>query len=292
MADEKYAKIKYKENTGKKLNINEPKTFNEKLWWLKLNNRDSLMTKCSDKLKVREYVADQGLKEILNPLIDSFKKPEEINFSKLPPKAFIKVNHSSGTNYLWDKDNSMKFNREAFNKKFNKALESNYYLQSREFNYKDIEPCIIIEDYISDDTSHGLLDFRFFCFNGKVKIIQVDIDVAGEDGSHNPGSRRNIYDADFNYLEEVRAKRENFDPNLVQKPKNFNLMKKYAEILSDPFPFCRVDLYNIKGNIIFGEMTFYPGGGTQIFDPYEWEVKLGDYIDLSSPKIIKNYRNH
>ena len=140
--------------------------------------------------------------------------------------------------------------------------------------------------WTGEETNVCLVDYRFLCFDGKPKVIFVDIETASNDGTHNSGARRNVYDSEFNYLEQLKVKREKFDPTLIKKPENFNEMKKYAEKLSEPFVFCRVDLYNVSGKIYFGEITFYPGGGTQILTPEEWELKMGDWIDLKSKKIV------
>lgn len=287
MSDERFAKMKYKENTGHKLNLENPSTFNEKLWWLKINNRDPLLTVCSDKVKVRGYVEECELGHILNETYGVYDDANDIDFTTLPDRAFIKVNHGSGTNIIWDKSNP--FDKQKFIKKFNKSLKSNYYLQSREWNYKNIEPKIMIEKILEDKNNTSLVDYRFFCFDGVAKIIFVDIETAAADGSHSPYAKRNIYDTDFNCL-DIKVKRERFDESIVKKPKNLKQMIEYAEKLSAPFPFCRVDLYNIDGNIYFGETTFYPGGGTQIVAPEKWEQRMGDWIDLDSEKIKKDTR--
>ena len=283
LSDEKFAKMKYKENTGRTLNLESPKTFNEKLWWLKLNNRDPLLTKCSDKVRVREYVKECGLEHILNEVYGVYDNANDIDFDELPDKAFIKTNHGSGTNIIWDRNKP--FDKAKFRKKFNRALKKNYYWQSREWNYKNIEPKIIVEKILEDKENKSLIDYRFLCFNGVVKMIFVDIETAAEDGSHSPYAKRNVYDKDFNYL-NIKVKREQFDSSTIEKPINFDKMIEYAEQLSKPFPFCRVDLYNINGDICFGEITFYPGGATQIVEPEEWELKMGEWIDLKNEKII------
>lgn len=284
LSDEKFAKMKYKENTGKTLNLENPTTFNEKLWWLELNNRDPLLTECSDKVKVREYVRNKGLGHILNEVYGVYDSADDIDFDKFPDRAFIKTNHGSGTNIIWDK--SKPFDKDKFRKDFNKSLKQNYYLQSREWNYKNIEPKIIVEKILEDKNNNYLIDYRFFCFDGIVKMVFVDIDTAAEDGTHSPYAKRNIYDKDLNYL-DIKVAREQFDKSLISKPENFEKMIEYAEILSEPFPFCRVDFYNIDGDIYFGEITFYPGGATQIVEPEEWEQKMGSWIDLESDKIRK-----
>lgn len=282
-SDEKFAKLKYRENTGKKINLDCPTTFNEKLWWLKLYNRDPLLTICSDKYKVREYVISKGLEHILVPIYKVYDRVTQINFNELPERVFIKMNNGSGTNIIWDKNKPI--SKKRFIKKFNNAFRSNYFWQSREWNYKNIVPKIIAEKVLEDKNNISLIDYRFLCFDGKVKMIFVDIETAAEDGTHNPYAKRNVYDRNFNYL-NIKVKRDNFDVSLISKPYNFNQMITYAETLSKDFVFCRVDLYNVEGKIYFGEITFYPGGATQLFEPYEWEIELGKWIDLKSSLII------
>lgn len=283
LSDEKFAKMKYKANTGKSLNLENPITFNEKLWWLKLNNRDPLLTICSDKFKVREYVKKCGLGHILTKLYGVYDNADDIIFDELPDRVFIKTNHGSGTNIIWDRNNP--FDKEKFRKRFNKALKQNYYWQSREWNYKNIEPKIIVEEFLEDTNNNSLIDYRFFCFGGKVKILSVDLGICAPDGSHSAFPVKNIYDTNFNYL-DVKIERKNFDKSLVKKPKNFEKMIEYAEILSKPFPHCRVDLYNIDGKIYFGELTFYHGGCCQKITPAKWDRQMGDWIDLNSDKIV------
>ncbi|QJH04710.1 ATP-grasp fold amidoligase family protein [Acinetobacter baumannii] len=214
MSDEFFAKMKYKENTGKTLNLENPKYFNEKLWWLKINNRNSLMTQCSDKVEVREYLKTIGLEHLLTDIYGVYDKADDIPFNNLQGKYFIKCNHVSGINALYDSLNKSNFDCNSTIKKFNSALKMNYYFQSREWNYKNIKPKILVENFL--ETTEPLLDFRFFCFHGKVKMIFVDIDTAAEDGTHNPSAKRNIYDREFNLM-DFTVGRENFDTSLVNK---------------------------------------------------------------------------
>ncbi|SIQ22119.1 TupA-like ATPgrasp [Peribacillus simplex] len=284
ISDERFAKMKYKENTGKKLNLENPVLFNEKLWWLKINNRDPLLTICSDKYKVREYIKKCGLEQILTNIYGVYNNADEIKFEELPDKVFIKCNHGSGTNIIYDRNTF--FDEEKFKRNFNYALKQNYYLQSREWNYKNIKPKLIVEEVLESEDNSSLIDYRFLCFKGKVKLIFVDIDTTNPDGSHSADARRNIYDTNFNHL-NVKVGREHFDQSLVSKPQNLDKMIEYAEILSKPFPHCRVDLYNIKGKIYFGEITFYHGGGSQNITPLEWDKKMGSWIDIESETVVK-----
>lgn len=275
--DETFAQIKYWEATGKKLNLKNPTTFNEKLWWLKFNYRHPLMTKCSDKVKVRDYIKDIGLGHILNNINGVYSKADDIPFSELEGKFFIKCNHVSGTNAVYDSNSSDAFNYSKFKKEFNSALNRNYYYQSREWNYKNIVPRIIVEKFI--ETQSSLLDYRFFCFHGEVKLIFIDIETASIDGKHNPNAKRNIYDRNF-VLQDFTVGREKFNPDLVQKPTNLNQMISIAETIANPFSFCRIDLYNIDGNIKFGEVTFYPGGATQQFSSEDVDLMVASWLHV------------
>lgn len=285
ISDEKFAKLKYRENTGEPLNLSSPTTYNEKLWWLKINNRDPLMTVCSDKVAVREYVKEKGLEHILTEVYGVYDNAKDVDFTKIPEKAIIKCNHGSGTNILFSREKD--FNRRKFIKKFNRALKNNYYLQSREWNYKNIKPKILVEEFLEDTENVSLIDYRFMCFDGKVKLVLVDINTMAPDGSHAPDAKRNVYDINFNYV-DMRIGRENFNRDLIKKPVNWEKMIEYAEVLAKPFVHCRVDLYNIKGKIYFGEITFYPGGATQKITPLDWDKKLGSLINLNSSKIRRN----
>lgn len=275
--DETFAKIIYKEATGKNLNLETPTTFNEKLWWLKFNYRHPLMTQCSDKVRVRDYIKDIGLEHILTEIEGVYSKAEDIPFSSLEGKFFIKCNHVSGTNAVYDSNNPQQFNYPKFKEEFNNALSKNYYYQSREWNYKNIEPKIIVERFIEAESD--LLDYRFFCFNGEVKLIFVDIETASKDGKHNPNAKRNIYNRDF-ILQDFTVGRKNFSSDLVQKPTNLNTMIEVAETIAKPFPFCRIDLYNLDGDIKFGEVTFYPGGSTQQFSSEEVDRMVASWLEL------------
>ncbi len=281
--DELFAKMKYYENTGLKLNLKNPVTFNEKLWWLKINYRIPLMTQCSDKVKVHDYLDEIGLGHLSNPIRGVYDAAEDVPLNEMQGKFYIKCNHVSGVNAFFDSNNSSNFNRKRFNKEFNKALKKNYYYQSREWNYKNIIPKILVEDFMESQSK--LADYRFFCFHGKVKLVFVDIEAALEDGKHNPKARRNIYDEHFN-LQNFTVAKDNYDESLIEKPNNFQLMVEYAEKIAEPFIFCRVDLYNNDGEIKFGEITFYPGGATQQFSTEEADLLASSWLDIESTQPI------
>jgi len=289
LSDTDFAIWFYKKIIGKDLNLVTPETFDEKLWYLKIYNKDPLLTKCTDKFLVREYVKECGLENILNELYGVYDNANEIDFNNIPAdRVFFKCNHTSGYNVIYDKN--VFFDKKKFVKKFNFILKKNHYLLSREWNYKNIHPKILcekmlpvsVEDNISRNT--GLVDYRFLCFDGVVKCVFADINTCAENGSHRLDALRNVYDENFNFI-DVKVSRGQFDPTLLKRPKNYDVMKKYAEILSAPFPFARVDLYNIDGNIFFGEITFYHAAACNRISPIQWDYTLGSWININNPKI-------
>ena len=281
--DRPYAKLFYKVYTGRQLNLQNPQRFNEKLWWLKLNNRDPLLTKCSDKYLVREYVAECGFSDILIPQIDVFDSVDDIEFSKYKQPVVLKCNKDSGGIVFYN-PSDLSFNETVARKHLRRALKEKYYLISREWNYKNIPPKIVVEKVIRDKKGNLPSDYRFFCFDGVPKFMMMDFGVMTDDGHHKFEFPRNIYDMDFNLL-PIRFGRDNYRGD-VAKPENYSRMIEIAKKLSEPFPMVRVDLYNLDGNIYFGELTFYHGGCCQEITPEEWDIRMGSWIDLNSPKII------
>lgn len=283
LSDRDFAMSYYKEKTGKVLNLDNPQTFDEKLWWLKLNYREPLQTVCSDKYKIREYVKGCGCEELLNELYGVYDRAEDVEFEKIPSPCFLKTNHGSGNNIIYDRDQP--FNKKAFVKKFNKSLDSNYYYQSREWNYKNIEPKIIAEKVLRDKDGKLPNDYKFFCFYGKPKVMLFDTDVCLDTGSHNLGGLRNIYDENKQLLKGVKITRNNHDKQLDISDDIFIKMKSYASILSEPFPHVRVDFYCVDGKIYIGEMTFYHMGACNKIEPCEFDLQLGEWVDIS--RIVK-----
>ncbi|SCI76560.1 Uncharacterised protein [uncultured Clostridium sp.] len=275
--DDKFARKVYKKNCNKNLNLENPVTFDEKIWWLKLNNRNPLLKICSDKYRVREYISKCGYEENLVKLYGVYNDTSSIDFNKLPEKCILKLNHTSGTNVIFNK-NIEKLDLKDLTKRLNFLLKQDYFVKSREWNYKDMETKIIIEELLETKSPYGLLDYKFMCFNGEPKLLFLDVGVANEDGSHAQEYYRNIYDMKFELL-DVKETREN-TPYIIEKPENFEKMIKMASDLSKPFPLVRVDLYNIDGKIYFGEMTFYHGGGCNNIAPEDFDRKMGSWIDL------------
>ena len=287
LGEEKYAKWFYHLYTGKVLHLDNPIYFDEKVWWLKLNNRDPKLTYCSDKVKVREYVRRCGFEKILIPQIQVLKSVKEVDFSKFNKEVVIKCNHNSGGHLFYNPRQPMS-EKELKVKlsNINFILHQNASVLSREWNYKDIKPRLIVEEVIRDKDGRLPLDYKFMCFDGEPKLLFLDLGVINEDSTYNHFYPRNIYDMDFNLL-PVHETRPNADYQ-VEKPQNFDEMVKIARRLSKPFPFCRVDLYNVDGKIYFGEITFYHGGGCNDIEPEEWDLRMGSWIDINNTKIIRS----
>ena len=283
--DYKYA-INYLNKRGKEnYNIKDPRTFDEKLWWLKLNNKDPLLTVCTDKYKVRDYVKECGLEQILVKLYGKYNSFEEIDFKILPKEFIIKANHVSGGNVICT--NKYDIDKKKISKRYTKLLKKNYYLKSREWNYKNIKPCLIVEELLKSKDNTTLIDYKFMCFNGEPKLLFLDIGVADSDGGHSRNYYRNIYDMSFKRV-DMKETRESMEYSLINKPDNFEEMIDVAKKLSKPFPHSRIDLYNIDGHIYFGEITFYHGGGVNNIEPYEKAIEMGSWIELSKVKVINN----
>lgn len=279
MPDEVFARKMYKRYTGNILNLNNPQTFNEKLWWMKLYYHDPLQTRCTDKILVRDYVKECGYKDILTNLYGVYKTAGEVNFDSFTEETFLKCNHSSGTNIIYIPSKGI--NRKKFISDFKFDLRQNHYYQSREWNYKNIEPCIIAEQVLRDKEGNLPVDYKFMCFAGIPKLLFIEGNVCDENGKRNTTGSRfvNVYDMDFR-LTPITSGTKQDKEVLLSKPKNFELMKKIASRLSEPFPHCRIDLFNIDGNIYFGEITFYHGGGCINIQPEEWALKMGEWIVL------------
>lgn len=273
LSDEAFAKRSY----GRPLDLEDPKTFDERLWWLKLHYRNPLMVQCTDKVAVREYVRSKGLGNLLMPLVGDYARPEDIPWSSLPESFYLKTNNSSATNIRCDRREHFDVRRaERLLKLY---LRRDHYALSREWNYRDIKPRILIEPVL-DDGGSGLIDYRFFCSYGVCNGIFVDVDTAATDGTHRADARRNVYDLDWNLL-NVRVTRPRILDKEIERPPALDSMISYAKTLSEPFPLCRVDFYNPKDEqVVFGEMTFFHGGGNNHITPERYQYVLGGWIDI------------
>lgn len=280
-SDLEYAKKLWEDQLGQKANFEDPKTFNEKLWYLKLSNRDPLLTLCSDKHKVREYITQCGFSDILKEEYACFDNADQVDFSKLPSPCYLKCNHASGMNLIFDKNK--KLNIPHIKWKFNYLLRQNPYYLSREWNYKNIEPKIICEEVLRmPDGVSDIPEVQFFCFDGKPKFIMYNLGLADENGFHKTATRW-VFDMDWNII-DVKTSMPT-DSYVPDKPIGFDRMCEIATKLSEPFPHVRVDLFNIDGRIIFNELTFYSGGGFVKLEPEKYQYEFGELIDCSNYTI-------
>lgn len=269
--DKEYLELCYKGLTQKKLDLINPRTYNEKIQWLKLYDHNPLYFQLADKYEVRKYVAEHAGEEYLIPLIGGpWNSFEEIDFSVLPDKYVIKCTHDSGSVFICDQKDKTYLNH--IKRKINAALRRNYYYNGREWAYKEIPPRIIAESYMVDESGIELKDYKFFCFHGEPKMIQVDF---GRFHKH----MRNIYTIEWEYIPMEIKYPTNAD-NIIPRPDCLDKMLDISKKLSKGLPHVRIDLYCIKDKIYFGEMTFYHGSGYEKFTPDYYDEYVGTWLTL------------
>lgn len=276
MSDRKFIEKKYFLKMGKQLNLDNPTTFNEKLQWLKLYNRRPEFTKMVDKYEAKKYVGGILGDEFIIPTIGIYNNFKDIKFNDLPNQFVMKCTHDSESTIICkDKE---KIDLKEMERKITKNLKTSYYYKCREWPYKNVKPRIIVEKYMATEEQKELIDYKFFCFNGKPEFIYIS------EGLSNHKTAK-ISFANMNY-ELMKFHRKDYRPfeKLPPKPQNFEEMKKLAEILSKDICFVRVDFYSIENRIYFGELTFYPGGGYIPFEPEEYDDILGKMLELPKEK--------
>lgn len=272
LSDKTFIKIEYRNRMRKKLNLKNPQTFNEKLQWLKIYDRKPIYTTMVDKYEVKNYVADKIGDEYIIPTLGVWDSFDEIDFDSLPDQFVLKCTHDSGGLVIC-KDKS-KLNKEKAKKKIELSLNRNYYYHGREWAYKDVKPRVIAEKYMEDKNSKDLKDYKFFCFDGKVKAMFIATDRF----TQGVETKFDFYDTNFEHLPFT-----NGHPNaecVIEKPKHFEKMKELAEILSKGIPQIRVDFYEIDDEVYFGELTFFHWSGMVPFVPEKWDYVFGEWIEL------------
>lgn len=274
-----YIKRRYKKKNGKPLNLENPQTLNEKIIWLKLNDRTPLHTQCADKFAVREYISEKIGDEYLVPLYYHTVNVKDIVPHNLPePPYIIKTNHDSGGGIFVYNESQIDW--KGIQKSLKSRLQHNYYWASKEWQYKNIKPRIIVEKLLLNKANKIPFDYKLHCFNGKVTTIQVDM----ERGTDN--HFRNWYDTNWKRepfkWSSVKENGKKTDPSDfdVEKPSTLDEMIGLSEILAEPFSYARVDWYDVDGSLFFGEITFHHDGGYQPIEPKEWDVKLGEKLVL------------
>lgn len=270
MSDEKFLKKMFKVRTGRTLNLNNPKTFNEKLQWLKLHDRDNRYTVMVDKLKAKDYVSNIIGEKYVIPTIGVWSSTDEIDWDKLPNKFVMKCTHDSGGLVICtDKD---KLDKEKAIEKLDRCLKSDYYKRHREWPYKNVEHKIIAEQYMTDNnTTSQLTDYKVYTFDGKAKIIMINTD-------RGLNTKADYFDTNFEWLDfKWGYPHSTIKP---KRPKCFEQMIEFAEKLAIGTYELRVDFYEVNGQIYFGEMTFFDGSGFDKIDPIEWDYKIGSWVKL------------
>lgn len=276
LSDEEYIKRVYRENIGQEPNLEEPKNYNEKLQWLKLNDHNPLYSILVDKYRVKDYVKELIGEEYVIPIVGgAWSNADEIDFSSLPEKFVLKCNHDCGSVVVCT--NKQEINEASVRNELNNKLRIDYYLKSREWPYKGVKPCIFAEKYMVDNNTRELRDYKFFCFDGKPTYMFI----ATQRMSQQEETKFDFFDMDYNHLPFT-----NGHPNadtIPEKPAQFELMKELATKLSTNIPHVRVDFYEANGKVYFGEFTFYHWGGLMKFEPEEWNYEFGKHIIL--PKL-------
>ena len=266
MSDKTFNGLLFRIMFGRKADFDNPKTFSEHVCARKLREDAYDLWRYSDKFEARKYVEETVGAQYLNECFGAFERISDIDFDALPDKFALRGTHGSGYNIVVT-DKSC-FDKKKADKKFSKWLKKNYYHRCRERNYKNIKPRICCDAFLECKTMEGLPEFKIFCFGGKAKFISYNLFKDGK-------TYTNCYDADWNYL-DFKKGYDHFEDKSV--PENHEEILNIAEKLAKPFPFVRVDLYNIDGKIIFSELTFFTGGGFVPFEPPEYDKKFAEYF--------------
>lgn len=269
LSDRTYAEIRYRIEHKRSLNLENPARFTEKIQWIKLYERTELRKRVTDRLKARHYVAKKVGEKHLIPLIDHFEEFNSDNWKSLPEQFVLKANHGCGMVHIVR--NKFKTQFKEVKKITDSWKQTEYFNVGREWVYKDLPRTLLAEKLLTDEEGRIPNDYKFFCFHGQVKIIQVDIDRFGD-------QKRNLYDRNFNRL-TGRLLYPNYD-GIISRPPGLDKAIQLAEVLSGEFSFLRVDLYLIEKNVLFGELTNYPGSGFVNFEPESMELWAGSLLDL------------
>jgi hypothetical protein len=278
-----YIKRRFKREFGYKLNLSNPKTLNEKIQWKKIFDHRALYVVCSDKYLVRNYVALRVGEKYLIPMHVATTASEEIFVKNLPKSFIIKSSHASGHVILVK--NLHKCDKKEIYLTCKKWLKTNYFKLKKEWQYKYINPRIIIEKYLQDEKGQSPNDYKFHCFYGKVAFIQIDVDRF-------TAHKRSYYDASWSKLPFQFCKKKDgypiFESLEIQKPSTLAEMISVAEKLSKDFDYVRIDLYEVNGNVYFGEITFSHGSGFEVFFPQEYDKYYGEMLCVEKKRTTKS----
>lgn len=275
MSDRYYIRVLWKQIMGYPLDLRHPSTFNEKLQWMKLYDRNPLYTELVDKLRVKEWVKGRIGEEYVIPTLAVFNHVDDIDMDMLPNQFVLKCNHDSGGVIICTDKKGFDLN--AAKQELNVRMGHNFYWDYREWPYKNVERKLFAEAFLQDGQKQegrfqGLKDYKFFCFSGEPRLMYV-----ANDRSESPTT--DFFDMDFNplplYMQDPKS------PVPPARPEHFETMKNLASVLAEGFRQVRVDFYDTPQGVYFGEMTFFHSAGLSEVHPKEWNLKMGDWIDLS-----------
>lgn len=268
LPDKVYLKIIFRANMGYKLNLTNPKTFSEKLQWIKVYKRESIWSKMVDKYEVREYIAETIGKQYLIPSLGVYNTFEEIDFDKLPQKFVLKCTHDSGGLIICKDKNRL--DKDFAKKKIEKCLNKNYFYWGREWPYKNVKPRIVCEEFISD-SDNTPDDYKVLCFNGKAKLIELH---RGRFDNHT----QDFYDINWN---KTDISQDGITSDIIyERPNKLEEMIRLSEKIAQGIPHVRIDWFIINDKLYFGEITFFDGSGLDPFDKKEYDYMLGSWINL------------
>lgn len=277
LPDKLHLKVQYRMAMGEKLNLENPKTFCEKIQWLKLYNRKPEYTMMVDKLTVKKYVADIIGSEYVIPLLGAWDRVEDIDLDSLPNSFVLKTSHGGGSVGIYICKDKRQIDKEKLFAVMTSAMKQNIYKMTGEWPYKNVKKRVFAEKYMANSSDNNdLADYKWYCFDGEPCFCQVILD-------RHTAETIDFFDKEWNHQEFI-----GLNPNvshaqtLPDKPENLQNHIEIARKLSKGIPFCRVDLYEICGKTYFGEITFYPASGIGKFSPHEYNTILGDMIKLPS----------
>ena len=270
--DALFLKILYYHITDNKLNLSAPKSYNEKIQWLKLYDRKPQYTIMVDKYEAKNYIKGIIGEQYIIPTLKVYNDVDDIDFDSLPSQFVLKCTHDSGGVVICKDKRAL--NIQNTKNILRAGLKQNFYWQNREWPYKNVPHRIIAEKYMIDESGTELKDYKFFCFNGEPKIVQVDYDRFN-------GHKRNLYDLEWKRLPFTLQFPTDWDHE-ISKPESLEEMLEISRKLSKGIPHVRVDLYHIKGKVYFGELTFFHGSGFEKFTPEEWNITFGEWLNLNN----------
>jgi len=278
--DKAYLKLMHRLELRRRLDLGHPVTYNDKLQWLKLYCHRPEFTMMADKVAVKPFVSGRIGSEYVVPLLGVWDRVEDIEWDRLPRQFVLKTNHDGGNFGVVICKDKTTFDRGKAEKRLRASLRRNTYLLGREWPYKNIPRKVFAEEYIEEKGREELLDYKFYCFDGKVRAVFI---ASGRQSMKEVCI--DYYDADGNHIDGLRQSHPNASVPPA-KPHHFDLMKKLAEELSQGIPHVRVDFFEADGQVYFSELTFFPYGGWAAFHPERYDDEWGSYIRLPEQKTV------